>query len=121
MIVFIQIIAVLVMIAGIAFVSNPELMKKLISFIAEGRRVYYVAGFRVAFSVLLFFAASQCRHTAVVFLLGVVFLASGITAFAMSPEKVASFMTWYQGRPYATLRVLAFVPVLIGVVLLLSA
>lgn len=121
MIVLIQVFAVIVMIAGIVFVSYPDVMKRVVAYMGEGKRFIYIGGLRVAVSVLLFLAASQCRHTAVIFLLGVIFLVSGIAAFSMSAEKIKSFITWFLERPDATLRFFALVPVIIGVILLLSA
>jgi len=121
MIVLIQVFAVIILVAGIVFASYPDVMKRIIAYMGERRRFTYVGGLRVAVSVLLFLAASQCRHTAVIFLLGVVFLVSGIAAFSMSDEKIKSFITWYLGRPEVTLRLLALVPAVIGLILLLSA
>lgn len=120
MIVLVQVLAVLVIVAGIVFVANQQIMRKVMGFFAGGKRIYGAGAARTVVAVVLFLSASQCRHPVVVTAVGILFLVSGITIFAMGPDKAKQMLFRYRAQSDNVLRLLALVPIAVGGILLLA-
>jgi uncharacterized protein YjeT (DUF2065 family) len=90
-------------------------------FFKQGRRMYFAALIRLVLAVIFLFAAGQCRYFWVIFAFGVLFIISGLLIFILGPEKVKSYINWWQKQPTILLRVIALIGLGLGALIIYSA
>lgn len=106
---------------GIAFVHRPEWTEVVISFLEKGKRIYLVGFVRLLCGVVLLVAATQCRKTAVIVALGVLFLLSGIVVFTLGPRRIRPFLDWWKERSLFWKRLLCLLILAFGALILYAA
>ena len=67
-------------------------------------RFYFAVGSRLAFGSLLLMAASDCRFSPLILLLGVVGLVTALVLAPLGPGRVDSMFRWWLERPLVVLR-----------------
>jgi len=119
---------IVIRIIGIAFVFmtivyflKPDIMKRLMEFFKQGRRIYFAAIIRLALAIVFLLAARQCRQFWVIFAFGVLFIISGLLIFILGSEKIKSYINWWQKQPLMLLRIMALVGLAIGAIIIYSA
>ena len=117
----VRIIGVVFVFITIIYLLKPDIMKRLMEFFKQGRRIYFAALVRFALAIVFLFAARQCRWFLVIFAFGVLFIISGSLIFILGPEKVKSYINWWQKRPPLLLRVMALIGLAIGALIIYSA
>jgi uncharacterized protein YjeT (DUF2065 family) len=105
----------------IVYFLKPDIMKRLMEFFKQGRRMYFAAMIRLVLAVVFLLAARQCRHFWVIFVFGVLFIISGLLVFILGLEKVKSYISWWQKQPLVLLRVVALISLAIGAIIIYSA
>ncbi|MFH1552808.1 MAG: hypothetical protein ABID83_04135 [Candidatus Omnitrophota bacterium] len=121
MVTLVRLIGIVLTVAGVVFLLNPETMKRAIAFFAEGKRVYAAGCIRILVGIILLTAASQCRIAWIVFIIALLPLISGILVFALGLEKCKNMIKLWQEKPVATLRAVSVIPVVIGLLLFACA
>jgi uncharacterized protein YjeT (DUF2065 family) len=117
----IKFIGVIIIVLAFAFMLRADLLRELIRFISRGSRVYIIGAVRIAFAVILFIGATQCRRQWIIITIGIVFLLSGITIVTLKPTTLRKLFTWYQQRSDLFLRLLAVVGIVIGGLIVYAA
>lgn len=117
----IKIIGIVFVFITILYFLKPDIMKSLMEFFKQGRRIYFAALLRLVLAVVFLLAARQCSRFWVIFVLGVLFVISGLLIFILGPEKVKSYINWWQKQPLVFLRVMAVVGLAIGALIIYSA
>jgi uncharacterized protein YjeT (DUF2065 family) len=117
----IKIIGIVFVFITILYFLKPDIMKSLMEFFKQGRRIYFAALLRLVLAVVFLLAARQCRHFWVIFAFGVLFIISGLLIFILGLEKVKSYINWWQKQPVMLLRVMAVVGLAIGAIIIYSA
>ena len=82
-----KLIALLLVISGCVLILKPETIKKVMDYVKEGNRVYGIAVIRIVIGIILLLASSQARIAWVVFILGLLPVATGILVFVWKKEK----------------------------------
>lgn len=121
MLILVRIISILIIFIGIIFLLNPKLLKRVISFYAQGKKLYIIAILRFVIGIILLLTASQCKLVGVVITLGILFLIGGVIIFAFRLEKLKSILNWWKERPTMVLHLKSLIPLGIGALLLYSA
>lgn len=121
MVVFIRLIGICVIALGIIFLLNPNMMKEYMAFWTKGKRIYIGASLSIMIGILLLLSASQCRFFWVIAIAGILALIKGIALFVLGPEKLKTKINWWTKRSAIVLRILAFIVLVIGVLLIYSA
>lgn len=70
-------LGILFTLMGIAYLLRPEIIKKLMGFFKEGKRIYFAGLVRLVLAVVFFVAASECRYFWMIFASGIIFLTGG--------------------------------------------
>jgi uncharacterized protein YjeT (DUF2065 family) len=117
----IRIIGIVFVFMTIVYFLKPNIMKHLMEFFKQGRRMYFAALIRLALAVVFLLAARQCRFFWVIFAFGVLFIISGLLIFILGPERVRAYISWWQRQPLVLLRVIALVGLAIGAIIIYSA
>ncbi|MFC1480140.1 hypothetical protein ACFL5Y_01685 [Candidatus Omnitrophota bacterium] len=121
MVTLVRLIGIILTIAGVVFILNPEAIKRTLGFFSEGKRVYVVGCIRILVGIILLTAASQCRIAWIVFIIALLPLICGILVFALGLEKSKNMIKLWQQKPVVTLRSVSVIPVVIGLLLLACA
>ena len=117
----IRIIGIVFVFMTIVYFLKPDIMKRLMEFFKQGRRMYLAAMIRLVLAVIFLLAAGQCRYFWVIFAFGVLFIISGLLIFILGPEKVKSYINWWQKQPVMLLRVMTLVGLALGAIIIYSA
>jgi uncharacterized protein YjeT (DUF2065 family) len=117
----IKIIGIVFVFITILYFLKPDIMKRLMEFFKQGRRIYFAALLRLVLAVVFLLAARQCSRFWVIFAFGVLFIISGLLIFILGLEKVKSYISWWQKQPLVLLRVMAVVGLAIGAIIIYSA
>jgi uncharacterized protein YjeT (DUF2065 family) len=117
----IRIIGIVFVFMTIVYLLKPDIMKRLMEFFKQGRRIYFAALLRLVLAVVFLLAARQCNRFWIIFAFGVLFIISGLLIFILGPEKVKSYINWWQRQPLVLLRIMALVGLAIGAIIIYSA
>jgi len=117
----IQSLGIVFCIIGIVYLLRPDVMKWLMEFFKQGKRIYFAGVIRFALAIVFFAGARECDKPWIIFAFGILFLISGLLIFVLGPEKVRRILDWYQKQPVLIFRVIAVIVLAIGVVIIISA
>ena len=117
----ILVLGVAVLLIGIAYLLKPDVVRWLLRFFRQGKRIYFVGLIRFALAIVFLLAARECDITWAIAAFGILFLISGLLIFVLGLEKVKSILEWWEGKSVLTLRLLALVTVAIGAAIIFSA
>jgi uncharacterized protein YjeT (DUF2065 family) len=117
----IRVIGIVFVFMTIVYFLKPDIMKRLMEFFKQGRRMYFAALIRFVLAIVFLLAAGQCRYFGVIFAFGVLFIISGLLIFILGPKKVKSYINWWQKQPLLLLRVMALIGLAIGALIIYSA
>ena len=114
-------LVIVIVVVGIVYLLRPDVMKWLIEFLKQGKRIYFAGLIRLALAVIFLLGARECKHFWVIFAFGILFLIGGVLIFILGPEKLRRILDWYQKQSVLLLRVLAVLALAIGAVIIYSA
>jgi len=117
----IRIIGILMFLAGILFLVNPQFIKQIIIFLQKGYRIYFVGMLRIAMAIIFLLGARHCGMTHVIVVLAILFLLSGLSIFMLGSGKIQRILKWYLRQPIFFLRILALVPLILGSLIIYAA
>jgi uncharacterized protein YjeT (DUF2065 family) len=121
MILIVRIIGIVISLIGLAFLINPALMKKFISFMKKADRIYAIGVLRLILGTIFIMAATAANCSAVITVIGILMVIGGVLVFALGKNRVTAVMEWYLKMPDSNMRLFAIVPVLLGTLILFSA
>jgi hypothetical protein len=123
-----KIMDVVVKIIGIVFIFmtsvyflKPDIMKRLMEFFKQGKRIYIAGLIRFALAIVFLLAARECNQFWVIFAFGILFIISGLLIFILGLEKVKSYIGWWQKQSVVLLRVIALIGLAFGAIIIYSA
>jgi hypothetical protein len=117
----IQIIGIVIVAIGIAYILKPGVMKRIFEFFKKGNRLYVAAPIRLALGVVFLMGARECKQFWVIFVLGILFLISGILVLLLGPKRLVPILEWFQGQSEFLQRVVALIVLAVGVIIIISA
>ncbi|MDD5166917.1 MAG: hypothetical protein PHQ57_05980 [Candidatus Omnitrophica bacterium] len=123
MIIVVKLLGILMICMGLVNLINPILMKKMISFWKQGKRIYAGGLLRVLFGVIFLLASSysRVRQPCVLAVLGVLMILGGMLIFILGPEKMKAILGWWDKKPASILRLIAILALAIGTLVIYSA
>lgn len=121
MIIAVKAIGIFIACMGFTVILRPSVMKKMIVFWKEGKRLYLGATIRVLFGVIFLLAASSARYPVVMTLLGILALIGGAIIFVLGPEKLKKVLDWWSKKPNYAMRIAATLVIFFGALILYSA
>jgi len=106
---------------GLTIIFNPEVMKKMIAYWKQGKRIYAGGLLRALFGVIFLLSVPQARLAAVMYGLGILVLISALIVFAMGLEKIKVTLDWWDKKPSSMLRIMGLLAFAIGFLIIYSA
>jgi uncharacterized protein YjeT (DUF2065 family) len=117
----IQSLGIVIVAVGVVYLLRPDVMKWLMGFFKQGKRIYFAGLIRLALAVIFLLGARECKYFWVIFAFGILFLIGGVLIFILGPQKLRRILDWYQKQSVLLLRVLAVIALAIGAVIIYSA
>lgn len=103
---------------GVAAAMKPNWMKRVVDFIAVGRRFWPAAAMKVVIGVLFLVVAQGCRLPWVIGIIGGLMAGGSLLAMTIDPASIQKLMQWEQKQPLWVYRAWGVLAVLFGGVLL---
>lgn len=117
----IQIIGIVIVFLAVLFLIKPDIMKRLLEFFKQGKRIYLAGLVRLVLAVVFLLAARECDITWVIVIFGILFLISGLSIFMIGAERLRPMLTWFQNQSALFRRVMAAIVLAVGAVIIYSA
>lgn len=117
----VKIVGIAIVIMGITFFVNTQLIAQVLNYIKEGKRIYGAGVVRIVIGVILLVSAAQCRLTWAIVVIGLLLVVAGAAVFVLGLDKCRGFIDKFQAKPANVLRMMMLIPVVIGVLIILSA
>ncbi len=117
----IRIIGIAMVFIAVAYFAKPGILRHLMKFFKQGRRIYFVALIRFVMAIVFLLGANSCNLPWVIIAFGVLFILSGLLIFILGPEKIRGIFEWYERQSVMILRLLAAVALVIGALVVYSA
>ncbi len=117
----IKIIGVVFVCVALVYLLKPDVLKKMLEFFKQGKRIYFAGLIRFALAIVFFVGARECKHPWVIFAFGILFIIGGLLIFILKPEKIRRILDWYQKQPVLILRVIAVIALAVGAIIIFSA
>ncbi len=115
-----KLIGVFIGVVGVIFILNPKSLKQFVAFMKQGKRIYAAGVLRLLFGIILLQAASRCQSVMIITLLGILFIIAGVLIFAFPLQKIKTRLDALSAKPLLTLRLVSFIPLIIGLLILYS-
>lgn len=106
---------------GLIFILTPRGIKKTFEFFARGKKVYLIGLLRIIFGIIFLIAASQCRWSEVIRVLGIFFIIAGSFIFILGIRKVKSVIEYWRQKPLLILRFLSLFALAFGILIIYAA
>ena len=120
MAILLKIIGIFVTAMGIMVLLNPKAIKKMLAFWRQGKNIYAAGLIRILLGVIFLYYAPQARLPQLMFALGVLASLGGLLIFILGLEKVKAVLGWWDKKPVSLLRLIGFLPLTIGILILYS-
>lgn len=105
---------------GTVITLNPNAFKAIINFWKQGKKIYIAGIARLIFGIIFLLAAQRCRLPRVVSILGVLTIIGGIIIFVIGPQRIQTIFGWWDKRPPLIIRLMGFIALSIGALILYS-
>ena len=96
-------------------------MRKLSDFFGKGKRIYLAGIIRLALGIIFLLAASTCRWSKVVAVIGILTLLGGILIFVLGPKRINAMIAWFNQKSPVVLRLMSILVIAIGILIISSA
>jgi hypothetical protein len=117
----VKIVGIVIVSLAVLFLLKPDIMKRVLKFFKQGKRIYFAGLVRLVLAVVFLLAARECDITWVIVIFGVLFLISGLSIFMIGAEKLKSMLDWFQNKSALFLQVMAVIILAIGAIIIYSA
>jgi len=117
----IKILGIIFVCIAVVFLLKPDFIKTIMEFFKKGNRIYLAGLLRLALAVVFLLAARECKNFWVIFILGILLLISGLLVFVLGPARIRPIIDWSQRQSLLLIRIIAFVPLAIGVLIIFFA
>ncbi|MFH1846037.1 MAG: hypothetical protein ABH869_00580 [Candidatus Omnitrophota bacterium] len=120
MVLFTKLISITIMVYGCLLALRPTIMRKIVDYVKQKKRVYAASGIKACIGIVLMFAASYCTISWIVFFLGAVSVLSGILVFLIKKSAVTKIIEWWEKKPLKSYRMAGIFALILGVLLTLA-
>lgn len=105
---------------GIFVAALPDKARTVMSFWKEGSRAYGIGMIRLTVGIIVLLASPHAHVPGVAAIVGILFVLSGAIIFVVGPEKIKELIAWWEGHPDHVIRLVGFVALTFGLLVLYS-
>lgn len=118
---FVRLFGIVVVFAGILFSISKKALKDYIAFWKSEKRLKVGGVGALLFGVIFLIAASQCRVSWLITVLGIWSIIKGALLLTLSVKKLYGYFDWWQDKSILTIRIIGLIAVCFGALLIYSA
>jgi len=119
--IIIQSLGIVIAVIGVVYLLRPDVMKWLMEFFKQGKRIYFAGLIRFVLGVIFLLGATDCDNKSIIAAFGILFLIGALLIFMLQLEKIRRILDWYQKQPILIFRVLAVIVLVFGAIIICSA
>ena len=119
--IIVKIIGIIIVVLGVTFFLSTNMTRKSLAFWKMGKRIYLGGAIRLAIGILLLISASYCQFPTFIIIIGILSLMGGGIIFLLGIERSVRIIEKFESIADKNLRLLALVPITLGVLLILAA
>lgn len=117
----VKFLGVVFILIGIVYLIKPVVLKRMMGFFRQGKRLYLAGLLRFVLAVVFLLGARECNISWVIATFGVLFIISGLLIFTLGLERLKSIIDWYQDQPLLILRIIALLVLAVGAIVVYAA
>ncbi|MHC4159653.1 MAG: hypothetical protein ACYSSO_11320 [Planctomycetota bacterium] len=117
----VKIVGIVFVFVGILYLIKPNVLKSIMEFFKQGKRMYFAGLIRFALAIVFLLAARECDITWVIAAFGILFIISGLLIFILGLERLRAMLDWWQKQSFLLLRIIALITLVFGAVIVYSA
>lgn len=121
MVSIVKLIGIIMVAFSSVYFFKPAVMKKVIKFWKDKRKLYWGASLSLLIGVLFLLVASFCVFPPFIYLVGGISVLKGLTLFILRPEDSKKWLDQIGKLSSGRLRIIAVVSLALGALIILSA
>lgn len=121
MVMLVKFLGTIIVVFGVVYLLNPNIIKPYIAFWKRGKRLYMGGALSLLIGIILLLAAPQCRINWFIAAFGILALIKGVALLVIKQEKAVSMINWWAERPVGFLRGHALFALAVGALLIYCA
>lgn len=121
MVILVRALGIVVTCMGLAVLLNPDVLKAIMNFWKQGKRIYLAGTVRIIFGTIFLVTAPLCRQAIIIYILGSLMIIGGLIIFLTNREWIYKMLDWWQARPPAVVKIMGLAALVIGALILYSA
>ena len=120
LLIVVKLIGIYIAVMGIIFLFKPKALAAYTAFWGKKKRLYIIGASRIIMGLIVLVAASQCRFQAISAIIGILLIIAGIPYFIIRLDRQKTYVSRWANTPAMFVRILGFLILSIGVLLLYS-
>jgi hypothetical protein len=121
MVLLVKVLSVVIIIYGCFLILRPNTLKNVLDWMKEGNRVYTASVIKAVIGFVMILAASSCRISWIVFVLGLLALLSGASVFFIKKSSLHRMVEWLEKKSPKEASIIGTAALCMGVLLTLAA
>ena len=121
MITLVRLFGIAIVVMGVIFLVNPDILKQYISFWKNKKRIQAGAIAAILCGMIFLRAASQCRLAWLITVFGIWSIIKGVLLLTIGQKKISAYMDWWNNKPASVARYLGIFAIAVGVLMIYSA
>jgi len=117
----VKIIGLFVTAMGIIALLNPNIIKIMMAFWKEGKRLYVAGVIRICVGVLFLYCSPMAMRPNIIFILGILAILGGLFIIIRGPKKMKLILENLSKKPVNFLRWLSLIILAFGALIIFSA
>jgi uncharacterized protein YjeT (DUF2065 family) len=106
---------------AIFYILRPDLAKRLMTFFQKGRRIYLDGIINLSIGAFLLAGAQQCKHSFIIILCSIVFLAEAMLIFSIGSQKSNFIIDWGLEQSDELFQFMGMLIGVLGIIIIFSA
>ena len=117
----VKLVGMVILAWGVIFLMKPDQIKKTLRFWIEENHLYLGALLNILIGIIFLITAPRCDITWIVVIFGILSLVKGLLLFILGRPKIVSLLEELIKKPAKTLRGLAMLSCILGIILIWAA
>ena len=117
----VKLVGVAIVAMGAVYLVKPALMKEVMNLVKKERKLYLLGVLNILIGIIFLMAAPDCTLPWLVVLVAILALVKGTVALFLGPEKIIPLLELWLKKPAKTLRAIAIMLLVVGVLMVYAA
>ncbi|MCK4463936.1 MAG: hypothetical protein KAU58_06460, partial [Candidatus Omnitrophica bacterium] len=116
-----RLFGIVILVMGTIFLVKKDALKQYLSYWKQEKRIRIGGIIAIPFGIIFLLAASQCRLTWLIAVLGIWSIIKGVLLLTLGQEKINTYLDWWLNRPTSRTRLLSLIAIAFGILIIYAA